>query len=66
MLVIGTSAVVYPAADMPRVAIQAGAIVIEINPEQTDLTLQTADFIIQAKAGEAIPQIVDAIKAVAS
>ena len=56
MLVIGTSAVVYPAADMPRIAKQAGATIIEINPEQTDLTLQTADFIIQAKAGKPFPR----------
>jgi NAD-dependent deacetylase len=66
MLVIGTSAVVYPAADMPRVAREAGAQVIEINPERTDLTEWVSDFIIQEKAGIAIPQIVAAIKAMAS
>ena len=66
ILVIGTSAVVYPAADIPRVAKQAGAQVIEINPERTDLTDWVSDFIIQEKAGVAIPQVVDAIKAMAS
>jgi NAD-dependent deacetylase len=66
ILVIGTSAVVYPAADIPRVAKEAGAQVIEINPERTDLTDWLADFIIQEKAGVAIPQIVAAIKAMAS
>jgi hypothetical protein len=40
--------------------------VIEINPERTDLTGPIADFIIQEKAGVAIPQIVGAIKAMAS
>ena len=40
--------------------------VIEINPERTDLTDRLADFIIQEKAGTAIPQIVAAIKAMAS
>jgi NAD-dependent deacetylase len=64
--VIGTSAVVYPAADMPRVAREAGAQVIEINPERTDLTEWVSDFIIQEKAGIAIPQIVAALKAMAS
>ncbi len=63
---IGTSAVVYPAADIPRVAKQSGAQVIEINPEHTDLTGPISDFIIQGKAGVAIPQIVAAIKAMAS
>jgi NAD-dependent deacetylase len=66
VLVIGTSAVVYPAADIPRVAKQAGAQVIEINPEKTDLTGWVSDFIIQEKAGVAIPQILAAIKAMAS
>ena len=66
ILVIGTSAVVYPAADIPRVAKQAGAKVIEINPEKTDLTGRLSDFIIQEKAGVAIPQIIAAIKAMAS
>lgn len=66
ILVIGTSAVVYPAADIPRVAKSAGAQVIEINPEKTDLTDGLSDFIIQEKAGVAIPQIVAAIKAMAS
>lgn len=66
MLVIGTSAVVYPAADMPRVAKEAGARLIEINPERTDLTGWVTDFIIQGKAGIAIPRIVAEIKAMAS
>jgi len=66
ILVIGTSAVVYPAADIPRVAKQSGAQVIEINPEHTDLTGPISDFIIQEKAGVAIPRIVTAIKAMAS
>ena len=66
ILVIGTSAVVYPAADIPRMAKEGGAQVIEINPERTDLTDRLADLIIQEKAGTAIPQIVAAIKAMAS
>lgn len=66
MLVIGTSAVVYPAAAMPGVAKEAGAQIIEINPENTDLTGPISDFIIRAKAGVAIPQIVQVIKDMAS
>ena len=66
ILVIGTSAVVYPAVDIPRVAKESGAQVIEINPEKTDLTQRISAFIIQEKAGVAIPQIVTAIKAIAS
>jgi len=35
---IGTSAVVFPAAELPLVAARAGAILIEINPEYTPLS----------------------------
>ncbi|MEM7153830.1 MAG: NAD-dependent deacylase [Myxococcota bacterium] len=35
---IGTSAVVYPAADMPLIAKQAGATLVEINPEDTPIS----------------------------
>ena len=66
MLVIGTSAVVYPAAAMPGVAKESGAQIIEINPEHTDLTGPVSDFIIQDKAGVAIPKIVQVIKDMAS
>jgi NAD-dependent deacetylase len=32
---VGTSAVVYPAAELPRIAVQRGAVTVEINPEDT-------------------------------
>lgn len=35
---IGTSAVVYPAADMPLIAMRAGARLVEINPEDTPMS----------------------------
>ncbi|OGP62611.1 MAG: RNA polymerase subunit sigma [Deltaproteobacteria bacterium RBG_13_49_15] len=57
MLVIGTSAIVQPAALMPIIAKQSGAKVIEINPEQTPLTGSVSDYIITSKAGEAINRI---------
>lgn len=40
MLVVGTSALVYPAAGLPLQALDAGAFVVEINPQQTPLTAQ--------------------------
>ena len=51
-LVIGTSAVVYPAAEIPFVAKRHGAKVVEINPEPTGLTNTITDYIILGKAGE--------------
>ena len=38
MLVIGTSAIVHPAATIPMIARSAGARLVEINPESTSLT----------------------------
>ena len=35
---IGTSAVVYPAADMPLIARRAGARLVEVNPEDTPMS----------------------------
>jgi NAD-dependent deacetylase len=55
--VIGTSAVVYPAAALPIVAKQAGARVIEINPEQTDISFMV-DVTVLGKAGDILPQFV--------
>ena len=38
MLVIGTSAIVHPAATLPMIARSAGAQLVEINPERTPLS----------------------------
>lgn len=53
--VVGTSAVVYPAAGLPVAAKQAGARVVEVNPEMTDISL-LADYTLLGKAGEILPQ----------
>ncbi len=53
-LVIGTSAVVYPAAGLVPYAKRAGATVIEINTEATAFT-QDVDIALQGRAGEVLP-----------
>ena len=60
VLVIGTSAVVYPAAELPGVALAAGAEVIEINPQETPLTPR-ATLTWRATAAAALPQLADAL-----
>lgn len=52
MLVIGTSAYVQPAADIPMISKSSGARVIEINPEPTPLTRHVSDYLIKGSAGE--------------
>ena len=53
-LVIGTSAVVYPAAGLPGVAAAAGAWVVEINPEPTPLS-GGMDEVVRGGAATALP-----------
>jgi NAD-dependent deacetylase len=55
MLVVGTSAVVQPAASLPLLALQNGAYVIEINPQSTPLS-PVADEVIHEPAAIALPR----------
>jgi NAD-dependent deacetylase len=52
--VVGTSALVYPAAALPEIAGNSGAYVVEVNPERTALS-DLCDEVIQGKAGEVLP-----------
>lgn len=54
---IGTSALVYPAADLPFAALRNGAVVVEINPQVTPLS-QLASFSLRGAAGELLPAVV--------
>ena len=77
MIVAGTSAVVYPAAELPFVAKRGGgffstsvtepspnvgAIIIEVNDEPTQLTGRVSDYLIQGKVGTVLPAIVESLK----
>ncbi len=55
-LVIGTSAIVYPAASLPYAAMEAGAYIVEVNTERTELTSR-ADEVFSGKAGEILPRL---------
>ncbi len=57
-LSIGTSALVYPAASIPRVAKQSGAYLVEINPEPTPLTPLVDEFL-QGPSGTILPLLCD-------
>jgi NAD-dependent deacetylase len=58
MLVIGTSAVVQPAASFALEAKRAGALVAEINIERTPHS-DKLDFSLLGKAGEIVPKLVE-------
>jgi NAD-dependent deacetylase len=63
MLAVGTSAVVQPAASMPLLAKQAGAFLMEINPDSTPIS-PYADVSLQGKAGEILPEVTDFIRTI--
>ncbi len=78
MIICGTSAVVYPFANLPRIAINKhiyraddtfdyetplSVTVIEVNAEPTPLTEDgTSDYIIEGRTGEILPAIAERVK----
>ena len=55
-IAVGTSALVYPAAGLPLVADRAGALVVEVNVEDTPLTPHAA-VVLRGKAAEVLPAL---------
>jgi len=58
-LSIGTSALVQPAASLPLMAKQIGAVIVEVYLEETPLT-PLVDYFLLGKAGEVLPELVRA------
>lgn len=56
-LVVGTSSLVYPAAALPRIALESGARVIEVNPDATELS-PLAQLSLRGLAGELLPELI--------
>lgn len=57
---IGTSALVYPAAELPFTALRAGATVVEINPQPTPLSPHVT-FSLNGPAGVILPRLVEQV-----
>ena len=60
LLVIGTSGLVYPAAEIPLLAKRSGATLIEINPQPTSLTSH-ADLFLAGKAGQVMEELMQQV-----
>lgn len=60
VLVVGTSAQVYPAAALAEQALDQGATVVEINPERTPLSVRVT-FRLPQPAARALPCLVEAL-----
>ena len=62
MIVAGTSATVYPAAQFPITIQERGGDLVEVNPYETELTA-LCRHTLRGAAGELLPRIVDRVKA---
>ena len=61
MLVVGTSGVVFPAAEMPHIAAEAGAVVIDVNPERDAVAARVGIFL-RGAGGAVLPRLVAAVR----
>lgn len=61
MLVVGTSAVVRPAALLPFEAADHSSFIVEVNPNPSGAT-DLADVFLQGPAGTVLPQLIDALR----
>ena len=62
MVVVGTSAIVYPAAGLAELALSRGTVVIEVNPEPTPLS-GNATISIRESASRALPGLLQRLPA---
>ncbi|SCL28379.1 SIR2 family NAD-dependent protein deacylase [Micromonospora inyonensis] len=60
LLTVGTSGLVYPAAEIPQVAARLGAAVVQVNPEETPLD-GIAEVNLRGPAARVLPALVDAV-----
>ena len=61
LVAVGTSAVVYPAAEMPLIAKRAGATLVEINPEETPMS-GSYEHRLREFASEALERLCEGIE----
>ncbi len=59
-LSVGTSGIVQPAASLPLEAVDAGALVVEINPDETPLS-PWMSILLRGAAGNILPQLLTAV-----
>lgn len=60
VLVVGTSGIVQPAAGLPLLALERGTPLVEVNPEETELS-ETMDFVLRGPSGRILPALLERI-----
>jgi NAD-dependent deacetylase len=63
MVVVGSSLVVYPAAQIPVKAVESGAVLIVVNAEPTPLD-RLAEVVVRGRSGEVLPDLAALMSAV--
>jgi NAD-dependent deacetylase len=63
MVVVGSSLVVHPAAQIPLAAVESGADLVIINAEPTPLD-RFAKLVIRGRSGEVLPEVAALMSAV--
>jgi len=58
MLVVGTSAQVYPAAQLPYKVVERGGKIVEVNLEETPLTRELSTIFLKGSASQILPRLV--------
>jgi NAD-dependent deacetylase len=59
MFIIGTSGVVYPAAEIPYMVKSRGATIVEINISPTPFTSSISDYFFEGTASQILPRILE-------
>jgi NAD-dependent deacetylase len=62
MIVVGTSAQVFPAAQLPFTAKEHGAFIIEANIEETDFSRLITNAFLKGRAGTTLPELARAVQ----
>ena len=60
VLVVGTSGIVQPAAGLPLLALERGTPLVEVNPQETELS-ETMDFVLRGPSGQMLPTLLETI-----
>jgi NAD-dependent deacetylase len=60
MLVVGSTLLVYPAADVPRIAVREGASLVVLNDEPTPMDAQAA-VVLRGQAGQILPALASSV-----
>ena len=63
VIIVGTSAQVFPAAQLPITAKERGAFIIEANVERTDFTSTITDVFLEGPSGTTLPKLAAAVLA---